>query len=865
MEETHEPRSAAVTGERVRVAGKFFRVGAAKWFARGFSYGPFPPNRDGEPLPEPARLYADFDHMRALGANLVRLYVPPPRRVLDEALARDLRVMFDLPWEKHRCFLEDRSAMHRAREMLADAACSLGNHPGLFAISVANEIPNDIVRYLGHRHVARFVDELLDLVRRLAPDCLATYVNFPTTEFLDPTLTDFSCFNVYLHDADRLGRYLDRLHHIAGDQPLLLGEYGIDTFREGEERQAELLASHVREIFHHGLAGSIVFSYTDDWFNDGRPIDEWALGVTRRDRTEKPAARRLCEGWAGLADPDMSGLPKVSVVVCTRNGSRTLDECLASLTTLRYPSYEILVVDDGSTDATAEIAARFPAVKYFVQGHAGLSAARNLGARAARGDIIAYTDDDCVADEDWLFHLVSAMREQCVAAIGGPNIAPATDGWVAHCVAAGPGNPSHVMLDDRLAEHVPGCNMAVRRDVLLGVGGFDPRFHAAGDDVDFCWRLRDAGFEIGYSPAAMVFHHRRATLGAFLRQQRGYGRAEGMLSLKHRSRFTRLGHFRWRGVIYAPGASHLLPRPVIYHGPFGTAPFQMIYRGGHAGISLLATSLEWQASAALLLAVGVFAWPAAAAGVAMMCMAAVLAFRAAARARLPRASPWWCRPLVAWLHLVQPVARGWHRQVQLMRSRRLPRPIASAAVPAVNGTGTQLGSRGLCWRSDRGVGRAALLRELAHIAEEEGWSGDWANASSESDVHLVGDWWHDLLLRTATENLRREERFTRARVRVRPTRFTWVAGAVSMVVAAVALAGLESDLRFVAVAVPLAVVAASLSSRQRCVRAAVGLVRRAGARAGLTPVTSDATRAHGAEAAPGVSSMSAAVLVPEES
>jgi GT2 family glycosyltransferase len=74
---------------------------------------------------------------------------------------------------------------------------------------------------------------------------------------------------------------------------------------------------------------------------------------------------------------------------------------------------------------------------------------------------------------------------------------------VPEAVAVSPGAPCHVLLDDEVAEHIAGCNMAFRRDVLLGIGGFDPIFRAAGDDVDICWRLQDAGYQIGYSAAGL--------------------------------------------------------------------------------------------------------------------------------------------------------------------------------------------------------------------------------------------------------------------------------------------------------------------------------------------------------------------------
>ena len=172
-----------------------------------------------------------------------------------------------------------------------DTARTLGAHPAVFAISVANEIPVDIIRFYGRKRVGRFIGELLDSVKQEVPECLATYVNFPTTEFFEPEAIDFHCFNVYIHDESRLSIYLDRLQHIAGDKPLILGEYGIDTIREGDVEQAELLCKHVQCVFRHGLAGSLIFAYTDDWFTGGHQIKDWAFGVTQRDRTEKVSAK----------------------------------------------------------------------------------------------------------------------------------------------------------------------------------------------------------------------------------------------------------------------------------------------------------------------------------------------------------------------------------------------------------------------------------------------------------------------------------------------------------------------------------------------------------------------------------------------
>src|SRR5439155_13541763 len=139
------------------------------------------------------------------------------------------------------------------------------------------------------------------------------------------------------------------------------------------------------------------------------------------------------------------------------------------------------------------------------------------------------------------------------AGIGGPNLGVPTDGPVARCVTNAPGGPTHVLVSDQEAEHIPGCNMAFRREALLDVGGFDPQFRTAGDDVDICWRLRDAGLGLGFSPAATVWHHRRATVRGYWKQQRGYGKAEADLERKWPHKYTTGGHVTWRGRLYGDG------------------------------------------------------------------------------------------------------------------------------------------------------------------------------------------------------------------------------------------------------------------------------------------------------------------------
>ena len=228
-------------------------------------------------------------------------------------------------------------------------------------------------------------------------------------------------------------------------------------------------------------------------------IEDWGFGLTRRDRSPKPAFEVVREQYGIAPHFALPRPPKVSVVVATFNGARTLDACLNALAGLNYPDYEVIVVDDGSTDSTPEIAARFPIVRYIRQRNRGLSVARNTGIAAATGEIVAFTDDDCRPDEDWLHYLIGDLLRSDFAAMGGHNFLPPDDSPVAAAVAASPGGPAHVMLTDREAEHIPGCNMAFYKWALEEIAGFDPVFRKAGDDVDVCWRLQARGHKIGFS------------------------------------------------------------------------------------------------------------------------------------------------------------------------------------------------------------------------------------------------------------------------------------------------------------------------------------------------------------------------------
>ena len=717
--------NAETRTNRVRLEGKFFRLGSEKFFVKGVAYGPMAPDAEGRPFAPPSTTARDLDLVAVLGANVVRVYAAPPRWFLDLAAERNLRVWVDLPWSHHLCFLDTPELRARARDEVRRALDSCAGHPAIFAYSVGNEIPPDIVRWSGPAAVERFLDGLVALVKSADPEALCTYANFPPTEYLRVRSSDFVAFNVYLHHRGAYRNYLARLQMLAGDRPLVLSECGVDALREGPARQAELLEWQIEEAFRAGLAGIIVFSLTDDWHRGGQPITDWAMGLTTRQRQPKPAFATVQRQFAIAPTFPLPRYPRVSVVVACYNGARTLSECLSSLGRLRYPDYEVILVDDGSTDETAKVAAQFPFVRVLRhETNRGLSVARNTGIAAATGEIVAFTDADCRADEHWLHYLVQDLGEGPAVGIGGPNLLPPEDSPVATAVMASPGGPAPVLLTDRLAEHLPGCNMAFYKWALEAVGGFDPVFRRAGDDVDLCWRLQQAGYQLAYSPAAVVWHYRRSTVRAYLRQQAGYGEAEALLMQKHPEYFDRWGGSRWRGRIYGAGTHGIwLARPAIYHGTYGTGWFQTLYTAEPATWLLLATTLEFHLLVTLPLAllgltVPVLRWMALATLATSLTVCAV----AALQAPLPRHQKrWWSRPLIALLHALQPLARGWARYRGRMPWRlRRDRASDSLEAMALRRSPVRLDRVDL-W-SDRPVERVQVLQQILEQLERAGWS-----------------------------------------------------------------------------------------------------------------------------------------------
>jgi GT2 family glycosyltransferase len=675
---------------RPRVHGKFLFVGEEKLYVRGVTYGAFEPDPAGREYHDLEVIDRDFALMAESGVNAVRIpHTMPPRVLLDAAEHHGLKVMVGLSAEQHAGYLADGRDASDLERAVRDKVAAVAGHPAILCYALGNEIEPTLARWVGRRTIERCLERLYEAVKDEDPGGIVTYVNYPTTEYLDLPFLDLLAFNVYLEKRDRLEAYLARLHSLAGDRPLLMSEVGLDALRNGEDVQANVLDWQIRQIFASGCAGAFVFSWTDEWFRAGSHVDDWAFGLTRPDRTPKPALAAVTSAFADVPFAAERDWPRVSVVVCSFNGGRTLRATLEGVERLEYPELEVIVVDDGSTDDTPSVAAAFD-VRLIRTPNRGLASARNVGAGAATGEIVVYLDADAWPDPHWLHYLADTFDRTRSAAVGGPNIPPRGSNAVAESVARSPGGPVHVLVSDAEAEHIPGCNFAIRKAVLEKAGGFDPQFRAAGDDVDLCWRLQEAGQRIGFSPAAVVWHERRDSVRAYWRQQCGYGRAEALLERKWPHRYNAVGHISWGGRLYGNAFARLLGfrRSRIYNGVWGFAPFQSLYQASPSVLDSVARLPEWYlviGGLACLSALGLFWAPLAylipllAAAVLLPLGDALYSGLRTSFGRRPAREIWQLRAITSFLHLTQPFARLLGRIRQGLAPWRWRRPAGMAA------------------------------------------------------------------------------------------------------------------------------------------------------------------------------------------
>jgi len=236
---------------------------------------------------------------------------------------------------------------------------------------------------------------------------------------------------------------------------------------------------------------------------------------------------------------DLAQLPRVSIIIPVKDRADDLRTCLTSLSSLDYPSdrLEILVVDDGSRDATPEVARELGA-RLIASGAVGggPALARNKGAMVASGEILAFIDSDCSAAEDWLADLIPAFNDEKLAAVGGwvdgMHQGSALDRYEAVMSSLNLGRREMAGGAGGDTFYLPSCNLLLRRDAFIAAGGFRTELQV-GEDVDLTWRLRDAGWTIRYLPCGTVYHAHRSRLWQFMKRRFDYGTSEGLLQQLH--------------------------------------------------------------------------------------------------------------------------------------------------------------------------------------------------------------------------------------------------------------------------------------------------------------------------------------------
>ncbi len=217
----------------------------------------------------------------------------------------------------------------------------------------------------------------------------------------------------------------------------------------------------------------------------------------------------------------LDGAPLITVAICNRDGARDLESCLGSLARVEYPAFETLVLDDGSSDDSREVATRLGA-RVVALGSVGLGGARNAAIEQARGELLAFLDGDACAEPGWLTRLWRLHDRLRPGGVGGPNLPVAHPNWQERAVGGAPGLAMPIVRADGRCTHLAGCNMSFRTE-LARAAKFDPSI-IYGDDVDFCHRVLELGEDLLLHPTASVRHHRRRSLVGYVRQMFQYGR-----------------------------------------------------------------------------------------------------------------------------------------------------------------------------------------------------------------------------------------------------------------------------------------------------------------------------------------------------
>lgn len=230
----------------------------------------------------------------------------------------------------------------------------------------------------------------------------------------------------------------------------------------------------------------------------------------------------------------MKETPFVSIIIPFYNEGSTIKDCLETVKTINYPKYEVIFVDDGSTDNSPNIIKKCKDKRMrLLRGeHEGVAKARNIGIKNSKGEILVFTDADCMFDKDWLIKLIKPLIENPkVGVTGGPDKVPKNSSLMEKCIdfamtsliSTGGLRGGNIILGDYYPR---GCNMALKRTILDKVGLFNPDFKKnRGEEAELEHRIKKAGYDLLYVKDAFVWHRRRSSIKKFWKQNFASGYA----------------------------------------------------------------------------------------------------------------------------------------------------------------------------------------------------------------------------------------------------------------------------------------------------------------------------------------------------
>lgn len=232
----------------------------------------------------------------------------------------------------------------------------------------------------------------------------------------------------------------------------------------------------------------------------------------------------------------------ISIIIPTYNAEKTIAQTSEYLLKQNYPKnqYEIIVVDDESTDDTIEIVKKFKKVKIFKQTHKGPASARNLGAKHSKGNIFLFTDQDCIPDKNWIKYMVEPFKNPEIVGVQGTYKTLNKESLIARFAGYEIEQRHERMKKQKYIDFIGTFSAAYRKNIFLKLGGFDTCFKtASGEDPELSFKISKAGYKMVFQPKAIVHHRHPDTLFKFLKQKFLHGYWRIHLYKKHSGKVFR--------------------------------------------------------------------------------------------------------------------------------------------------------------------------------------------------------------------------------------------------------------------------------------------------------------------------------------